>query len=179
LLDFLSFYVPNKTPKFEIKMNDNSTNIYEMEDFIERFKELIWVVITAIGSLLLPIREILILLSLGFVFNIITGIIADVHVNRQQFSIKKAFSAISQAAFFMACVFFLDYGSKLLHDAQIGQTSVRWLTLIVSYFYLVNIFRNAKLIFPKNLAISFIYELLSTEIFLRLKEMVGIKTKKE
>ncbi len=40
-------------------MNDNSTNIYEMEDFIERFKELIWVVITAIGSLLLPISEIL------------------------------------------------------------------------------------------------------------------------
>lgn len=159
-------------------MNNNSTNIYKMEDFIERFKELIWIVITAIGSLLLPIREILILLSLGFVFNIVTGIVADIHVNRKQFSLNKAFSSISQAAFFMACVFFLDYGSKLLHDEQIGQTSVKWLTLIVSYFYLVNIFRNAKQIFPKNMAIAFIYELLSTEIFLRLKDMVGLKKTK-
>lgn len=147
-------------------------------DILERFKELLWMVLTAIGSLLFPIREILILLSLGFVFNIATGIIADVNVNKQPFSIKKAFSAISQAAFFMSCVFFLDYGSKLLHDAHIGETSVKWLTLIVTYFYLVNIFRNAKLIFPKNQAIAFIYELLSTEIFSRLKQMVGYKTKR-
>lgn len=143
-----------------------------MEDFAERFKELFWIVITAIGSLLLPIREILILLSLGFVFNIFTGIVADIHVNRAQFSIKKAFSAITQLTFFMAAVFFLDYGSKLIHDAQIGQTSVKWLTLIVSYFYLVNIFRNAKQVFPKNQAIAFIYEILSTEIFMRLKALI-------
>lgn len=175
----MSFDYGIQKTTFDKKMNNNSTNINEMEDLIERFKELIWVVITTIGSLLLPIREILILLSMGFVFNIVTGIVADIHVNRQQFSLKKAFSAISQLTFFMASVFFLDYGSKLLHDEQIGQTSVKWLTLIVSYFYMVNIFRNAKQIFPKNMAIAFIYELLSTEIFIRLKEMVGFKNKKE
>lgn len=143
-----------------------------MEDFAYKFKELLWIVITAIGSLLLPIQDILILLSLGFVFNIFTGIVADIHVNHAPFSMKKAFSAISQLTFFMATVFFLDYGSKALHDAQIGHTSVKWLALIVSYFYLVNIFRNAKEVFPKNLAIAFIYEILSTEIFIRLKGMI-------
>ena len=92
-------------------------------------------------------------------------------------ALRKAFSSISQAAFFHVMRFFLDYGSKLLHDEQIGHTSVKWLALIVSYFYLVNIFRNAKEVFPKNMAIAFIYEILSTEIFIRLKGMItGYRT---
>ena len=81
--------------------------------------------------------------------------------------------------FYAACVVFLDYGSRLLSEPGIGITAVKWLTYVVVYFYLTNIFKNARLVYPKNPALNFIYELLSTEIFDRLKNMVGYKSRKE
>ncbi len=146
-----------------------------MDIFIEKIKELFWLVISALSSVLMPVKETLILLFITFVFNIITGIITDVHVNKAKFNLKKAFDAISQLTFYATCVVFLNYGASLINEQQIGVIAVKWLTYIVVYFYLTNIFKNAKQLYPKNQAISFIYELLSTELFDRLKNMVGFK----
>lgn len=149
----------------------------EMDLLIEKIKELYWLVATALLSVFTPVKNIIVLLLLAFIFNIMTGIIADVHVNKAKFNIKKAFNAITQLSFYAVCVVFLDYGSKLLEEPSIGVTAVKWLTYIVVYFYLANIFKNAKLIYPTSNAIKFIYELLSTEIFDRIKLMVGFKNK--
>ncbi|MEL7600555.1 MAG: hypothetical protein AAGU18_10730 [Proteiniphilum sp.] len=146
-----------------------------MEIFVERIKELFWLVVGALSSVLMPVRETLILLFVSFVFNIITGIITDVHVNKAKFDLKKAFNAVSQLTFYATCVVFLNYGTTLIHEVNIGIVAVKWLTYIVVYFYLTNIFKNARQLYPGNQAITFIYELLSTELFDRLKNMVGYK----
>lgn len=148
-----------------------------MEVFFDKAKELFWVFFTALTSTLIPVRETLILLFISFAFNIIMGIIADVHINKEKFKISKAFSAVIQLTFYAACTVFLNYGATLIDEPSIGVTAVKWLTYIVVYFYLTNIFKNAKLIWPANPAIKFIYELLSTELFDRLKNMVGYKSK--
>ncbi|NCB25920.1 MAG: hypothetical protein EOM62_10680 [Bacteroidia bacterium] len=127
------------------------------------------------SSVLMPVRETLILLFVSFVFNIITGIITDVHVNKAKFNLKKAFNAVSQLTFYATCVVFLNYGTTLINEENIGIVAVKWLTYIVVYFYLTNIFKNARQLYPGNQAINFIYELLSTELFDRLKSMVGYK----
>lgn len=147
----------------------------EMEIFVERIKELFWLVVGALSSVLMPVRETLILLFVSFVFNIITGIITDVHVNKAKFNLKKAFNAVSQLTFYATCVVFLNYGTTLINEENIGIVAVKWLTYIVVYFYLTNIFKNARQLYPGNQAINFIYELLSTELFDRLKSMVGYK----
>lgn len=146
-----------------------------MELFFERTKDLFWLLMAGLASVFSPVKNVLILLLLAFVFNVITGIITDVHVNKSRFNIKKAFNAISQLAFYAVCVVFLDYGARLIDEPGIAVTAVKWLTYIVVYFYLTNIFKNAKQVYPENLAVNFIYELLSTEIFERLKNMVGYK----
>ena len=146
-----------------------------MEIFLERLKELFWLIIGAMSSVLMPVRETLILLFVSFVFNIITGIITDVHVNKAKFNLKKAFNAVSQLTFYATCVVFLNYGTTLINEENIGLVAVKWLTYIVVYFYLTNIFKNARQLYPGNQAINFIYELLSTELFDRLKNMVGYK----
>ncbi|RNC66459.1 hypothetical protein [Proteiniphilum sp. X52] len=150
----------------------------EMDVLIEKTKELFWLIVTALISVLTPVQNVLVLLFVAFLFNIATGIIADVHANKAKFNLKKAFNAVTQLTFYAACVVFLDYGARLLNEPEIGITAVKWMTYIVVYFYLTNIFKNAKLIYPSNLAIKFIYELLSTEIFERLKNMVGYKPSK-
>ncbi len=146
-----------------------------MDLFVEKAKELFWAFITAMSSVLMPVKETLILLFISFVFNIITGIITDVHVNKAKFDLKKAFNAITQLTFYATCVVFLNYGSSLIEEKDIGLIAVKWLTYIVVYFYLTNIFKNARQVYPRSQAINFIYELLSTEIFDRLKNMVGTK----
>lgn len=146
-----------------------------MDLVLEKIKELFWALITALSSVLMPVKETLILLFLSFIFNIITGIITDVHVNKAKFNLKKAFNAISQLTFYATCVVFLNYGTTLINEQAIGIIAVKWLTYIVVYFYLTNIFKNARQVYPNNQAINFIYELLSTELFDRLKNMVGYK----
>lgn len=158
---------------------DRITKHTVMDSVVVKFKELIWGVFTAIGSVLMPVRDILILLAMSFVFNIFTGIITDIHVNKARFSIKKAFNAITQLTFYATCVVFVDHGSKLIDEHQMGVTAVKWITIIVVYFYLTNIFKNAKQVYPNSQAINFIYEILSTEFFARLKNMIGIKKNQE
>ena len=147
----------------------------DMDLLFEKLKELFWVIVASLSSVLMPVKETLILLFISFVFNIITGIIADVHVNKANFNLKKAFNAVSQLTFYATCVVFLNYGASLIGEQQIGVVAVKWLTYIVVYFYLTNIFKNARLLYPTNPAINFIYELLSTELFDRLKNMIGYK----
>lgn len=148
-------------------------------NIISDLKNTFWLIVTALSAVFDPVENVLKLLFIAFIFNIFTGIIADVHVNKASFSLKKAFNAVTQLLFYMACVVFLDYGSKLIEEQAIGAISVKWLTYIVVYFYLTNIFRNASLVYPSNQAILFIYELLSTEIFERLRFIIGRRTFKD
>ena len=171
----MSFFLCPCQANFEIKMKID----YSMDIFLDRIKEFYWLLLTALFSVFSPVKHALIFLMIAFMFNIISGIITDVHVNRAPFSLKKAFNAFTQLLFYAVCVVFLDYGARLMGDADIGITAVKWLTYIVVYFYLANIFRNARLVYPKSAAINFIYDLLSTEIFSRLKDMIGIKNNKD
>jgi hypothetical protein len=151
--------------------------IIAMNPLLENLKDFFWLLVTAFLSVLAPVENSLKLLLAAFVFNIFMGIIADVHVNKNKFNLRKAFNAFSQFFFYFSCVVFVDYGARLLGDFEIGKTGVKWLTYVVVYFYITNIFRNASLIYPKSSAIQFIYDFLSTQIFDRLKERIGFNGK--
>jgi hypothetical protein len=144
-----------------------------MEHITERIKDIILLIFAAIAGALAPVHDILQGLLWAFGFNIAMGIIADVHVNKAKFSMRKAFNAVAQVAFYAICAVFLNKEAVFLREPEMGETAIKWLTLIVLYFYLTNIFRNAHLIFPKSQSIALIYEVLSTEIFTRLKKMLG------
>lgn len=134
--------------------------------------------ITGIVSVFSPLHDVLFALFLSFAFNIATGIIADIHANKEEFKIKKAFEAIVHLTFYVALVYFIYNIALSLGDAESGRIGVKWATYIVVYFYLTNILRNASLCFPNNQTISFLYMVLTTQIFAKLKDMLGIKSNK-
>jgi len=150
-----------------------------MVDFLlkswDEIKQFVLLLITALISICTPIEGVLLLLFGGFLFNIASGFIADVHVNKADFSIKKAFEAIIHLTFYMALVMFIHIVFSVLKDFELGQTAVKWVTYVVIYFYLTNVMRNAKLVFPKNKTIQLLYSLLTTQVFLKLREFVGLK----
>lgn len=120
-------------------------------------------------------------LLFGFTVNVFMGFWADVSSSdgkqKKRFKLKKATEGIKLLMFYFIIVFFLY---AITHrEPELSDTVVSWLTYIVSYFYLTNIFRNAKTVFPKSKAVKFIYEFISTEVFIKLKEYIGWKHDKK
>lgn len=140
----------------------------------DNVKPMIMFFIGAIVSMFSPIQDVLYVLSLAFVFNIFTGILTDIHVNKKQFSIKKAFEAIIQLTFFIALIWFTHNVAATLNDVEAGRYAVKGIVYIVLYFYTSNILRNGNLIFPNNSAIAFMYEVFTTQILIRLKNYFGL-----
>jgi hypothetical protein len=135
------------------------------------------VAITAISAVLNPIQEILWVLSATFIFNIITGIVTDIHANKSEFNLKKAFSAFFQMALVMALVYYLHGVFEQLKMDSVGHEVIKWIAILAVYFYTTNIFRNATLMYPKNRLFAFIYELLTTQIFARIKKALFMDIK--
>ena len=149
--------------------------ITEMDLTIERIRDVILTFISVLLSVFAPVKNILIFLLIAFTFNMIMGIRADLKVNKAPFNQDKFFKAFRQLMFFASCVLFISISTILLSEHELGTIAIKWLSLFLFYGYSLNIFKNAKLMHPENWTISFIYEILSTEIFDRIMLMVGIK----
>ena len=80
--------------------------------------------------------------------------------------------------FYFALIIFIHIAMSTQY-LETGSTMVTWLTYIVGYFYMTNIFRNAVIIFPGSKSIAFIYSFLSTEVIYKLKEFLGFKKEEE
>jgi hypothetical protein len=138
-------------------------------------KPLVYGTWIAVFSIFSPITYVFYALFAVWLFNFLIGLGADVHAHSKQFSLAKAFDSIKQIVFFGMAALVIYLVPKLIGDAHIGVKGVNALIYIVSYYYLTNIFRNAKEIWPNKREIAFIYEILSTQIFTQLKTFLGIK----
>lgn len=150
----------------------------ESSNMIEELKQALWVILMGIISMFASIVGFMILLALGFIFNFAVGMRADRKLHDKGFNIDKAFKAIKHLGFYFATIVFLAIGAVLINEQSYGEFGAKWLTCVVVYFYLTNVFRNASLMSPNDETTKFIYELLTTEIFGRLKDMIGIKKEK-
>jgi hypothetical protein len=139
------------------------------------FKPLLYAAWIAVFSVFSPITYVFYALFAVWLFNFLIGLGADVHAHGKQFSLAKAFDSVKQIVFFGLAAVVIYLVPKLVGDVEIGVKGVNALIYIVSYYYLTNIFRNAKEIWPQKAEIAFIYELLSTQIFTKLKTFLGIK----
>ncbi len=144
----------------------------------ENLKPYLVALLTSVIAVINPIKGVLWVLSATFIINIATGIIADIHVNKAAFSIGKGFSAFFQMALIMALVYYIQGSFMQLKMETTGQEIVKWIAILALYFYSTNISRNASLIYPGNKFFSFLYEVLTTQIFTRIKRALFMDIKK-
>lgn len=142
--------------------------------YINFLKPILLFTISVIVSLIAPIQDVLCVLGVGFLINIFTGIVTDVHVNNEDFNIKKAFNAISQLAFYSALIYYVHSSLSSLHYDEWADKATVWITFIVSYYYLANILRNATKIFPSNEAIKLMYTILTTKVFSQMRHYLQL-----
>lgn len=148
-----------------------------MQDFWLKMKDILLLSLTALFGVVSDFQHAFIALFVGFIFNFIMGMGADANIERKEkkdtFSMKKATEGFKLFMFYIItifCIFGMTY-----RDIEIANSVIKWLTYIVSYFYITNIFRNAKKIFPNNKSIAFLYLFLSTEVFYKIKKMLGFR----
>lgn len=140
----------------------------------ERLKELAVLVLTALVSVFSPIGNAIVALMLFFTINIFTGFQADRTVNHAEFSLKKAFEAIKLLTFYYGALLAIHISLELFGEKELAEGLTKWVTLIVCYFYLLNIARNARLVFPRSKSLWFFYSLLKVEVFDLIRRRLGI-----
>lgn len=132
------------------------------------------VLITGFIAMLTAFKWAFIALLAGFTVNYFYGLLADAQdPEKESFNFKKAIEGVRLLCFYaiiLICLYLMTYEQPTMAD-----TAIRWVTYIVSYFYLTNILRNAMEVHPSSQAVRFMYQFLSTEIFFKLKQYLGIK----
>ena len=147
-------------------------------EFLLTMKSFAMLILAGLLSIITDYQYAFVALIVGFTLNFLMGMGADVNdADKENFCMKKATNGFKLLMFYVITIFCIV--GMTYRDPEVSEQIIRFLTYIVSYFYLTNTFRNAKIIFPGNKSIEFIYSFLSTEAFYRLKDYLGFRNKKQ
>ena len=137
------------------------------------FIKLAWLVIISVIS---PIRIAVWVLLVFFTVNFFVGYKSDVQINKRDFSLKKAFDGVKQLILYYALIFIVNMALGLYEETNLAEAATKFMTWIVSYWYLVNILRNAREIFPGNETLKFLYDLLTGQVLEMLLARFGLRS---
>lgn len=136
------------------------------------FIKLTWLVIISVIS---PIRIAVWVLLVFFTVNFFVGYKSDVQINKRDFSLKKAFDGVKQLILYYALIFIVNMTLGLYEETNLAEGATKFMTWIVSYWYLVNILRNAREVFPGNETLKFLYDLLTVQVLEMLLARFGLR----
>lgn len=143
-----------------------------MDIIFERLKEAFMLVCMILISAITPIANAIIVLMMFFTINIITGYKADLKMGFS-FSLKKAFDAIKLLAFYYSVIFVMHIALSVNGEEELALTLTKWVTLVVCYFYLLNVVRNAIIVFPNSKSLPFFYKVLKVEVYSYVRRQFG------
>ena len=140
---------------------------------VENFFKIIWIIILSIFA---PIGVSIYVLSFFFVINFFLGFQADRLVHKADFSLEKVRKGVMLFILYFALLFIINVSLSLYGEDDLAVTVPKFFTWIACYWYLVNIIRNAKLIFPSSEGLKFFYNLLTIQILDLILEKFGLKS---
>jgi hypothetical protein len=137
---------------------------------MEEFKTLLVVTLSALVAFLAPISGVIYSVILIASLNFVVGLYVARKVMHEDFSFKKAWDCIREAAVFfviIACALFVGQNLYPTFRGQGGSdgaiNAILTVTIALLYFYSVNIFKNLKRWHPESRWIAFVYFIISIE----------------
>lgn len=143
-------------------------------EYLEKLKFIAYTILAWVLAVVSNIKDVIIVLGIIFIINIVAGVSTALNKKKETFSIWKFFEAFELLMFYLSIVAFLSVTGRCFNDRLISEEAVKWLTYIVSWGYLINIFKNAKILFPNQKTLEIIYLFLSTEILIMIKNKLGV-----
>lgn len=135
-----------------------------MNYLVVRFEDFVKIVWMILLSIFAPIRVAILVLMFFFLLNFIIGFKNDEIVHKQEFSIKKAFEGLKLLILYYAIIFIVNVALSLFNEQILAEEATKFVSWVVCYWYLVNVLRNSKEIFPWSKGLKFMYDLMTVEV---------------
>lgn len=149
-----------------------------MNDYIVRLEDFVKIVWMILLSIFAPIKVAIIVLMFFFAFNFFVGFKNDKIVHDKDFNLKKAFEGVKLLSLYYAIIFIVNVALSLFNEQYLAENAIKFISWIVCYWYLVNILKNSKEIFPWSKGLKFLYDLLTVEVLDMIMERFGMNRKR-
>jgi hypothetical protein len=132
---------------------------------MDAYKTFISVILSSALTILNPLFNPVIILVVLFIFDIVCGIISDKIINKTHFSFSKFLRAVLFLALYIVIITAIYVICWLQNDIQEGETLLKVITYVCSYFYFSNIARNLHETYTDNRFFAFLFYVLSVDLF--------------
>ena len=134
---------------------------------MDEFLKALWVVflsaIMAMISYFEPVINMILAITIIFVTDIVFGIASGRKINKEKIDIKKGFAAIKLFGIYIFVITLLYAIGKFMCDETLILYVVKTISWVTIYFYITNLTKNFKRLYPKSNTIKFIHWFLSVE----------------
>lgn len=134
---------------------------------MDEFLKALWVVflsaIMAMISYFEPVINMILAITIIFVTDIVFGIASGRKINKEKIDIKKGFAAIKLFGIYIFVITLLYAIGKFMCDEALIIYVVKTISWVTIYFYITNLTKNFKRLYPKSNTIKFIHWFLSVE----------------
>ena len=134
---------------------------------MDEFLKALWVVflsaIMAMISYFEPVINMILAITIIFVTDIVFGIASGKKINKEKIDIKKGFAAIKLFGIYIFVITLLYAIGKFMCDEALIIYVVKTISWVTIYFYITNLTKNFKRLYPKSNTIKFIHWFLSVE----------------
>ena len=134
---------------------------------MDEFLKALWVIflsaIMAMISYFEPVINMILAITIIFVADIVFGIASGRKINKEKIDIKKGFAAIKLFGIYIFVITLLYAIGKFMCDETLIIYVVKTISWVTIYFYITNLTKNFKRLYPKSNTIRFIHWFLSVE----------------
>ena len=134
-----------------------------MEDFLKAVWICIVSALMAMISYFEPVINMILAITIIFVTDIVFGIASGKKINKEKIDIKKGFAAIKLFGIYIFVITLLYAIGKFMHDEALIIYVVKTISWVTIYFYITNLTKNLKRLYPNSQCIRFIHWFLSVE----------------
>lgn len=128
------------------------------------------------ASIVMPIHQFLLALSILAVVNVLFGLAAD----RYRFKFNKAFKSFVYFGGYLLLILLVVLVAKLMAlEYETTKSVAAWITWVMLWFYGTNILKNWNKIQPENKVIKFLYWVLSFKIVEKIKFLKEFQEKEK
>lgn len=145
-----------------------------MTYIVDKGRELIAMLCVLSVSILSSLSTALLCLFAFSIVDVFAGWAANSRTNEEEFKFRKAFNSIYKLGFFFLLAILVHIATFFFGEIELSRVLVKYLTWIISYWYMVNITNNARKIFPSSEALKFLHQLLTVQILEVLVSRLGM-----
>jgi hypothetical protein len=125
----------------------------------------------AIWTYLEPLYNPMFVLGYLFVLDIFFGILVDLFKNKDRIRLKKFLIAVAFLAMYLLIIASVFVIGEHQNDKDEALYFIKVLTYVFIYFYMANIIKNMRQLFPNSKPIAFLDYFLGLQVVKRLPEL--------